>query len=93
MYCTVSTIPSTCQSNDRHVSYVSSINIATVGTRPNSPRLHPNCWSSTTNIDHPVNVLQLEKLNDHGNLPMRHDRDVDEDDELQLRRLHSLLQS
>ena len=93
MYCTVSTIPGTCRSNDRHESNVSSINVATVGTQPTSPRLHPNCWSCTTNIDHPVNVLQLEKLNDYGNLPMRHDRDVVDNDGLQLRRLHSLLQS
>ena len=90
VYCTVSTIPGTCRSNDRHESNVSSINVATVGTRPTSPRLHPNCWSCTTNIDHFLNVLQLEKLNDHGNLPLRHDRDVDDNDGLQLRRLHSL---
>ena len=43
----------------------------------------------TTDVDHLVNVLQLEKLNDHGNLPVRHDRDVNDNDELQLRRLHS----
>ena len=93
MYCTVSTIPGTCRRNDRHVSNVSSINVATVGTRPTSPHLHPNCWSCTTIIDHRINVLQLKKLNDNGNLPVRHDRDVDDDDELQLWRLHSLLQS
>ena len=36
----------------------------------------------TTDVDHLVNVLQLEKLNDHGNLPVRHDRDVDDNDGL-----------
>ena len=47
----------------------------------------------TTDVDHLVNVLQLENLNDHGNLPVRNDRDVDDNDELQLRRVHSLQQS
>ena len=28
----------------------------------------------TTDVDHLVNVLQLENLNDHGNLPVRNDR-------------------
>ena len=37
--------------------------------------------------------MQLEKLNDHGNLPVHHDRNVDDNDGLQLRRLHSFLQS
>ena len=45
----------------------------------------------TTDVDHLVNVLQLENLNDHGNRPVRNDRDVN--DELQLRRVHSLQQS
>ena len=44
----------------------------------------------TTDVDHLVNVLQLENHNDHGNLPVRNDRDVDDNDGLQLRRLHSL---
>ena len=44
----------------------------------------------TTDVDHLVNVLQLENLNDHGDLPVRNDRDVDDNDELQLRRVHSL---
>ena len=47
----------------------------------------------TTDVDHLVDVLQLEKLNDHGNLPVHHDRNVDDNDGLQLRRLHSFLQS
>ena len=47
----------------------------------------------TTDVDHLVNVLQLEKLNDHGNLPVHHDRNVEDNDGLQLRRLHSFLQS
>ena len=36
-----------------------------------------NCWTCTTNVDHLVNVLQLENLcgkTDHGNLHLRHDR-------------------
>ena len=45
------------------------------------PRLRTTCWTCTTNVDHLINVLQLENLcgkRDHGNLCLRHDRDDDE---------------
>ena len=64
-----------------------------------------NCGNSTNFSTSAPKLLELH--NNHrspcqctateetrnGNLPVRHDRDVDDDDELQLRRLQSLLQA
>ena len=36
------------------------------------------CWTCTTNVDHLINVLQMENLKDHGNPHLRHDRVVDD---------------
>ena len=53
---------------------------------------------ATRGIDHLINVLQLVNIHsllnslDHKELPLRHDRDVDDlDGELQLRNLHRFL--
>ena len=80
VYCTVSTIPSTCATTgcEQRVSMNIGGNSTDVCTR-------------TAGAAQQTSVL-LKKLNKHGDLPVR-DRDVDGDDELQLRRLHSLLQS
>ena len=52
---------------------------ATVGSRLSSHRQQRICWTCTTNIDHLVNVLQLGiTVENHGNLHLRHDGDVDD---------------
>ena len=54
--------------------------VATTGSRLSSPGLHPKLLDLPTDIEHPVNELQMENLwsQNERKRPLRHDSDVND---------------